>query len=580
MSGNETFIYDKLRAYPPSMRILSVLPGLEHENLRCSLSTACLSEIGPYEALSYTWGDANDKEIIQVNGQPFEVTHNLKAALLHLRLVTRVRKIWADAICINQHDVPERNRQVQMMGKIYGMAERVIVWLGERTMDSDMGMHLIEDLSSGKGGFMPLLFGSIETAENDILWKSLENLLNRAWWSRGWTVQEVVVARKVICYCGKRSTEWEDVEKAMYTIDLWGEEFDLAFSKAAVFQRIHVLRFLSEIRRDSRLNRPFSYLLYWQRFRKVSDPRDKIFSMLNLATDISSKIVIPDYSASVQRVYRDTTRKVIEYTRRLDMLRYVESNRELSEFPSWVPNWESSFPVTPFVTQYEFENLYRASGKLDAIVEADEDLNTLVLKGFHCDHVTTLGNIHGNHPTVVLESWHAMANIFKDPNHPYVSGGDIFNAFWRTLIANRSMAFSEDIPDGCYLTKAVEDDRKVFEGFFELEDLSTNSTNHMPISVKAGINDKENNFAWRMRPVVKGRRMIQSHKGYLGIVPGGTKIGDYICVLLGGDMPFILRPCGDHYVLIGECYIHGLMEGEALQLVEQELIKLQNFNLH
>lgn len=39
--------------------------------------------------------------------------------------------------------------------------------------------------------------------------------------------------------------------------------------------------------------------------------------------------------------------------------------------------------------------------------------------------------------------------------------------------------------------------------------------------------------------------------------------GDYIAVLAGGRFPFVLRSTGDHYRLIGPCYVHGIMDGEA-----------------
>ena len=41
-----------------------------------------------------------------------------------------------------------------------------------------------------------------------------------------------------------------------------------------------------------------------------------------------------------------------------------------------------------------------------------------------------------------------------------------------------------------------------------------------------------------------------------------------IWVLPGARMPFVLQPQGDSYLLIGECYVHGLMEGQALHVKE------------
>jgi hypothetical protein len=57
--------------------------------------------------------------------------------------------------------------------------------------------------------------------------------------------------------------------------------------------------------------------------------------------------------------------------------------------------------------------------------------------------------------------------------------------------------------------------------------------------------------------------------GYMGL--GSPELGDEIWVLFGGDNPFIQRPSvtdpGCHQ-LIGSCYVHGLMDGEAMVDVE------------
>jgi hypothetical protein len=56
-----------------------------------------------------------------------------------------------------------------------------------------------------------------------------------------------------------------------------------------------------------------------------------------------------------------------------------------------------------------------------------------------------------------------------------------------------------------------------------------------------------------------------------GTGPEGLRVGDIICVLYGGDVPFILHPDGKgQYVLIGECYVSGIMQGEALDMRLEE----------
>jgi hypothetical protein len=101
----DSFVYNRLQTRRPQIRLVLLLPGLDHEKLSCGLITVFLDDAPQYEALSYTWGDPNVKVPILLHGQDFLVGTNLKAALCHLRLVTRVRKLWIDAVCINQADI-------------------------------------------------------------------------------------------------------------------------------------------------------------------------------------------------------------------------------------------------------------------------------------------------------------------------------------------------------------------------------------------------------------------------------------------------------------------------------------------
>ena len=53
---------------------------------------------------------------------------------------------------------------------------------------------------------------------------------------------------------------------------------------------------------------------------------------------------------------------------------------------------------------------------------------------------------------------------------------------------------------------------------------------------------------------------------YLDWVPRGADVGDLICVLEGGEAPFVMRLRADgRYEVFGDCYIHGLMDSEAMK---------------
>jgi hypothetical protein len=64
----------------------------------------------------------------------------------------------------------------------------------------------------------------------------------------------------------------------------------------------------------------------------------------------------------------------------------------------------------------------------------------------------------------------------------------------------------------------------------------------------------------------RSRQVVRNiFRGGLGIVPEATKAGDMLCLLYAAALPFVLRPVGDNFTLVGECYIQNLMQGDGLQ---------------
>lgn len=94
-------------------------------------------------------------------------------------------------------------------------------------------------------------------------------------------------------------------------------------------------------------------------------------------------------------------------------------------------------------------------------------------------------------------------------------------------------------------------------------DWTENITPREPISARV------QNFTAR-------RLFAVTHNGMMGVAPGASLTGDSVFVLLGGSVLYVLRLTKeDRYVLIGEAYFHGMMDGEAMDLCDQGKFKLE-----
>ena len=93
-------------------------------------------------------------------------------------------------------------------------------------------------------------------------------------------------------------------------------------------------------------------------------------------------------------------------------------------------------------------------------------------------------------------------------------------------------------------------------------------------------------FLQHVTRVVWGRRLIKTKKNdFLGLAPGATKKRDIVAILYGLSVPVVLRqiqdgPEGeDVFKLVGECFIYGMMDGEAMDFREAQGIQDQTFVL-
>jgi hypothetical protein len=86
------------------------------------------------------------------------------------------------------------------------------------------------------------------------------------------------------------------------------------------------------------------------------------------------------------------------------------------------------------------------------------------------------------------------------------------------------------------------------------------------------------NYLKRVQAVVENRRFLESKRnGLIGICPKYAQLGDKVCILFGCSVPVILREkrdeTGIYFEFIGEAFVYGKMDGEAITALGKDLKK-------
>lgn len=288
-----------------SFRLLTLLPGDYNSPLRCQIDEFTDSSNTSYEALSYARGDPEPSESIEVcesaDVEPTKrfltITPNLHQGLQRLR-TRESRRLWVDAICINQDDLQEKGYQVARMGQTYQDADQVIVWLGEDDTYPRTRALLTQD---GKNRW-PLTLPEADLGE----------LVMIPWFSRVWAVQEYMLPQHVSYQLGSLSIPAQHVENIITRTGAYinGEKklYDQWRFICLLFEHRKFVQELKTNRADPRLTLVRTFLDL-TRQRLCKDSRDRIYGILGIFGNTN---IVPDYSLPQQQVYQEFVSKHLE----------------------------------------------------------------------------------------------------------------------------------------------------------------------------------------------------------------------------------------------------------------------------
>jgi hypothetical protein len=273
------------------LRLVEIQPAArESDPVVCTLTEVTFGSRPKFEALSYMWGTEKANDAITLNGLPFEVGRNLLDALLFLRSRVVSEKscqlFWIDAICINQSDVEERNRQLRIMDHIYLRAGTVVVWLGSKY--AEFQREMIGELKPEEGEKPE---GDSPQGGNSTQQKMVRYLRTDPYWDRLWILQEIGRAKKLRVCFGNESSSWERFMDLVALHNSDGTTGPLRLNRLLRQEKYndsHTLKRLLEEHREA----------------KCSEPRDKVYGLIGLTSDAADFPM--DYSKSLYEVWNDT----------------------------------------------------------------------------------------------------------------------------------------------------------------------------------------------------------------------------------------------------------------------------------
>ncbi|KAK8010301.1 HET-domain-containing protein [Apiospora arundinis] len=460
-----------------------------------------------------------------------------------------------------------------------------------------------------------------------LIWEAVFEFCRRDYWSRVWMIQEIALSKNPTVVCGHMGVPWADFETCLGSVFAFvamRDPGDMYFWHLTPLLEDSFPLLLDGMRQENEsvplAIKDARYLLSsLQKYRSFSatDPRDKIYSLLGLVNEETRHEIQVDYEATVEKVFTDTFKYLLPKQRRAEaqdervtgsaaqlfckftmssdgndtstvgdeafMTRnhgplnslccagYASSKR--GDFPTWVPrgrlpfaswlpNWSdnSRGPTIDDLSHCRF----RASGDLEPEYSFHDQDRTLQVKGYLIDGVRWMGSS--------VETFSSSSSSFDDTLSKDLAiiaavadnQVDVITSafqgrayreadFWKTLVCDcyPNIQFSEALDEW---------------GSISVDLLRTVAREEEIPEDKVGLMASE--YLIMLRKTIKDRCFAISRQGMYMMVPEATKLGDYICVLWGCDIPVVLGMRDDELVLVGECYVDLLMDGQWLQSME------------
>ncbi|KAH7141061.1 heterokaryon incompatibility protein-domain-containing protein [Dactylonectria macrodidyma] len=580
------------------IRLLIIEPGTYGDKVICELETVDLDQDPDFEALSYCWGDKLSLETVLVNGHNHPVTTNLYGALQRLRYNDKPRRIWVDAICINQKDDNEKAHQVNLMKYIFTTAISTTLFIGDYEDDDTPLENVMEDIRPSSHAGVEAAFSLIRELGDKHLWYldrcdealvppnsltvwyrntyAIHSLISQPWWSRMWTVQEAVLPAYATVQYGAVTAPWEIFNQATKNMRRHFDRQCCHMKSKVVASEPPFVTFYNKVRAiQLRRSRPASLTTLFNGFcdRTASDPRDMVYGVLGLAEEEAKMAGIEaDYTIGTLEVYVQATRKLIQLHGDLSPITRYHHGTPMAGLPSWVPDyslvgdWEY-FSIPLMRSQRSWPPLDRKM----ILPPCDNPLQ-LKISGIVLDDIVAVGAIatpsSRGEMSKVIDKWVDMLRKLGYWSNPYPVGeGTYEDIAWMLVCRGMIWLSGNQNQYRVAMMDSAEDRLLVEEGWSQMKQ---SRPKHADLQL----------LYWQ--------RLFITRKGYIGLASPDIDLGDTVHVVVGAKTPIILRRAPkdlgspkdepDTFLSVSNAFVAGIMHGGLLP-DEGESDKLDTFTL-
>ncbi|KAH7339187.1 hypothetical protein BKA66DRAFT_54456 [Pyrenochaeta sp. MPI-SDFR-AT-0127] len=554
---------------PTEICLIKLLPKRKRPNsiVEIELSYVGLESSPTFEAVSrwYT-EDGLFTSQIMCDGQLMLIYDSLHHVLLELREDRRWRLLWIDELCVkNSKSVGD----LALLDLVYAKADRTICWVGAPVPSSIPRMisciHQLDGASKDNNALTSdpdpynsnfkvtiaklQQFQALPLFEDETTLKVLNDFLDLEYFQSYGVIENWMTGKNLVLYYESETYSWNDFCTALEMCFFYCTE--QCPSSSNLFN-IVVSRYLRK---------------RYQSQPTAKVPRRELLLAMqhcNLETKYSGLSTF-DFDSSIEGTFvekvsvsrthdRGHTKKYANGAKPLGLLLLSLSGpRSLlkAEYPSWAPDWtlrRNNFLLNHGNSKFcasnnrndscafGVDNSMHLSGIILDVVKATSEY---LPSRRHCDHYKV-----GGFNNVIFTDWYEFAqHMTRRPNQ---SEEELLVQFADTIQARGCNSIWE--PELPHTPEELAEKTRSFLEFLVTED--SDATLEMQLFYAACFPSH-------------GRKFGMTKRGNFCLVPKSTRPGDLVCIPHGSRVPFIFRRSNVNYNNIGECYVHGCMQGIA-----------------